>query len=133
VMDNINYNVRWDIVPDGDSFLLLRDDIKIVSLRGSRKWAEEFKDRYQQQEHEARKALSTGDPLNVCRLGWHTTDLMCFRFGSKINEAGGTLVYLVAEQPFEFLASIVKCLGNTVPWKCSTCNQLIDAPNTVRL
>jgi hypothetical protein len=51
-----------------------------------------------------------------------------FRFGAKIGEAGGTLVYRVAEGPFEFQAGTVKCLGMLDPWLCSVCDlPIIDA------
>jgi hypothetical protein len=50
---------------------LLRDGQRIIGLGGPREWAERQLDQYRDQEAEARKALATGDPLAVCRLGWH--------------------------------------------------------------
>ena len=54
---------------------------------------------------------------------------MYFRFGAKLDETGGTLVYRVAEEPFEFLARTVKCLGNLIPWCCSVCDLPVDDAN----
>lgn len=128
---------RWELVPDGTGFVLLRDGDRIVGLGGPSEWAEEELHRYREQEGKAREALATGDPLDVCRIGWHRGALPAavgkhigalasyFRFGAEISEAGGTLVYRVAEEPFEFLARTVKCLGNLDPWTCADCDQAI--------
>ena len=129
---------RWELIPNGESFLLLRDGERIVSLGGGQEWAEEQLRWYREQEQEAREALATRDPLDLCRIGWHRGSLpnpvarhigvpsMYFRFGAKIGEAGGTLVYRVAEEPFEFLARTVKCLGILDPWHCAVCDSQID-------
>ncbi len=132
---------RWELVPNDDSFLLLRDGKRVVRLGGSRDWAEGELHQYRDQERDAREAIATKDPLDLCRLGWHHGPLptpvaehvrapsLYFRFGAKIGEAGGTLVYRVAEQPFEFIARTVKCLGMLDPWECSVCERLVDDAN----
>ncbi len=129
---------RWELIPNGDAFLLIRDGERIVGLGGTRDWAEGQLRTYREQERQAREALATGDPLDLCRLGWHRgplpipvarhigTPSTYFRFGAKIGEAGGTLVYRVAEEPFEYLARTVKCLGRLDPWSCSACGQQVD-------
>ena len=132
---------RWELVPKGHEFLLLRDGERIVGLGAEQEWAEEQLRWYREQERQAREALATGDPLNLCRLGWHRGGLpapvaeyvgapsLYFRFGAKIGEAGGTLVYRVAEGPFEFQARTVKCLRMLDPWSCSVCNLPVDDAN----
>lgn len=122
---------RWELVPNEDGFSLLRDGQRIVTLGSGQEWADKQLRWYREQERQAREALATGDPLDLCRLGWHRGKLpapvaqhvgapsLYFRFGAKIGEAGGTLVYRVADEPFEFLARTVKCLGNLDPWSCS--------------
>ena len=130
---------RWELVPDGTGFVLLREGDRIVGLGGSGEWAEEELHRYREQERKARQALATGDPLEVCSIGWHRGALPApvgkhvgalasyFRFGARISEAGGTLAYRIAEEPFEFLARTVKCLGSLEPWTCAVCHQAISA------
>jgi hypothetical protein len=131
---------RYELVPDVDGCLLLRDGERVISLGGSREWAEGELRRYREQERQAREALTTGAPLDLCRLGWHRgglptpvgkhvgTPASYFRFGAKIGEAGGTLIYRVAEEPFEYLARTVKCLGILDPWSCSVCDLPVEAP-----
>ena len=62
---------RWELVPNDDGFLLLRDGQRIVTLGGTKEWAEDQLRSYREQERQARAALATGDPLDLCRLGWH--------------------------------------------------------------
>ena len=50
-----------------------------------------------------------------------------FRFQAKIGEAGGTLIYQVAEEPFLYLGRTVKCLGMLTPWSCAVCGQSVDS------
>ena len=62
---------RWELVPDGEGFLLLRDEERVVGLGDPRDWAENQLRSYREQERQAREALATGDPLDPSRLGWH--------------------------------------------------------------
>jgi hypothetical protein len=129
---------RWELVENGDGFLLLRDGERIIGLGGPWEWAQQELEEYRGQELQAREALATGDPLAVCRIGWHRGPLPApivdtfraptqyFRFRAKIGEAGGTLIYSVADEPLQYLGRTVKCLGMLTPWVCATCGQLID-------
>lgn len=130
---------RYELVGDEDNMTILRDGERVIGLGGSREWAERQLDEYRDQEAEARKALATGDPLAVCRLGWHhgplpkpiagafEASLPYFNFRAKIGEAGGTLIFRVAEQPFMYLGRNVKCLGSLTPWVCAVCGESVDS------
>ena len=130
---------RYELVGDEDNMTLLRDGERIIGLGGPREWAEQQLDEYRDQEAEARKALATGDPFAVCHLGWHRgplpapitgafdASLPYFNFRAKIGMTGGTLIYSVADEPFNFQGRTVKCLGMLTPWSCAVCEQPIDS------
>jgi len=128
---------RWELIPAVNGFDLLRDGRRVIGVGGAYESASTVLRWYREQERDANEALAAGSPLALCRLGWHRDALpapvaghlgasLYFRFGAKIGEAGGTLVYRVAEEPFEFLARTVKYLGNLEPWQCSVCHRPID-------
>jgi hypothetical protein len=92
---------RWELVPEGDRFRLLREDRYVITVGGS--WVEvECRLRwYRDQEREARLAMVSRESLDLCRLGWNRAVLPApiaahcctppyFRVGAKISEAGGT-------------------------------------------
>jgi hypothetical protein len=128
---------RWELVPEGDGTVLMRDGRRIVTVGGAREFAEDQLNRYRDQERQAHEALESDKPLSLCDLGWHRGVLprpvashlgtlsLYFRFVAKSSEAGGTLVYLMGEEQFEYLARTAKCLGNLNPWFCSVCDRPI--------
>ena len=120
------------------SFTLRRNGEPIIDLGSPKAWAEGQLRQYREQEAEARALLASGDPLALCRAGWHRGRLPgpiagqfskgpYFRFGGQIGEAGGTLVFLVADQPFRYRERIVKCLGSLTPWTCAVCGATVPA------
>ena len=119
---------RYRLVPTdgpGEAFKLWRDKELIVSLVGPRQWAEEQAAGYERQERDARAALRSSDPLAVCRVGWHRTDGIYFRLGTRLRD--GTYVYRVCRQPFEFAATTIWCYGDRgKAWVCSTCGRAIE-------
>jgi hypothetical protein len=118
-----------------ESFEILRDGVRVIGTGGARSFAEQTFAAYRDQEFEARAALATGDPEALCALGWHRGGLpdpvtahlgsssFYVRFAAKIGEAGGTLVFRVAEGPFLYQARTIKQLGNLAPWPCAACGK----------
>jgi hypothetical protein len=112
---------------------LHRDGRRVIGLGGDGAFAERTLAEYRDQELEVRVALATGEPEALCVLGWHRggipdpvaahvgSSALYFRFETKIGEAGGTLVFRVAEGPFLYLARTVKSLGILDAWHCAIC------------
>jgi len=139
-MSNEDSTATWTLRKNRyGSFTLRRNGAPIIDLGSPKAWAEDQLRQYREQEAEARALLTSGDPLALCRAGWHRGGIPgpiagqvdagpYFRFGGQIGEAGGTLVFLVADQPFRYRERIVKCLGSLRPWACSVCGSTVPPP-----
>jgi len=125
-------------------FRIVRDGVVVVTCGGSRSFAERERARLDEDEDRSNRALDSGDPLALCRLGWHRLALDSglppdsrrqvgfpafpfFRHAATIGEAGGALVFLVADVPYLHAIRSVKALGNLTPWGCATCGELIPS------
>src|SRR5438552_783414 len=112
-----------------ERFQIVRDGLVILTCGGAREFAERQRRVFEEDEAASQRAIASGDPQALCRLGWHRLDpgsgpplkartdagfrpTPFFRFATRIGEAGGTLVFRVADRPFRYAARSVKTLGN---------------------
>lgn len=76
-------------------------------------------------------ALESGDPLALCRLGWHRLHEDFLERGSFFWWMGGVRIgermnFWVGREPFTWSSTMVAGLGpQAVPWKCCVCNKFI--------
>lgn len=127
--------VTYRIDPDSTGSWLVTqvESGRRTSYGGSREWVEASLQREQEGEDRMREALASGDPVEACRLGWHSGVVPVsprptwFRWAA--GRVGPLLVFRIANTPFEWAAITVWCHGpNANPWHCDTCALEIPEP-----
>jgi hypothetical protein len=114
-------------------FQVMREGWGLVTTACSgREYAEQRLREYELQEGKALRALRSGDPLAVCRIGWHqqrvAQGLVFFRVAIRLGDEVGIYLYRIAAQPLEFMARTIWCYSEMgVPWTCAACGQAVDA------
>lgn len=117
----------WEQVRSNEPlYRISRDGIGLVTTCDNCD-AEAVCKRMWRDEKTAVAALSSDDPLALCRLGWHQKDLddgaqVFFRFmGGKVGER---LNFWIGREPIECTATKIAGLGKDAkPWPCTICGE----------
>lgn len=78
-------------------------------------------------EDETSAALATGDPMAMCRIGWHRTKNLVGWFTlANGGHRGNLLVYWMGSAPFQYRCRWIMVHGGQ-PVPCGVCGREIDA------
>ena len=103
---------------------------KIGTYSGSLEWVQGQAARMEEDEVRSEGALSSGDPLALCRLGWHQSEDeygATYYFRPRHGWCGCWLAYHVGPRPFEYCGRTLGSFDtNSPPWRCSACDRFID-------
>ncbi len=116
---------------EAEAYEVWRGDHRVARYGGDLESVRELFRRWEREEREVEAALRTGDPRNVCALGWHR--LAARSGGTWFRHVGGKpgkmLVFRVGRAPVQYRCTTIWCYGvDARSWACEHCGQAIPSP-----
>ncbi len=114
-----------------ETYEVWRGDLRVGLYRDDLERLKSWVRYWEREEREVEAALRTGDPRNVCALGWHR---LATRSGGTWfrlmgGKAGRMLVFRVGRVPFQSCCTTIWCYGvDARSWACEHCGQAIPSP-----